>query len=71
MRHRLACVGQKIEEYLLEIALGAGDRREIIGHINHEFDSAATETVLQDRRRGFDRTPHVGVSGSPCRSPGE
>ena len=34
VRHRLARVGEQVEKHLLEIALAAGDRRKVVGHVD-------------------------------------
>ena len=53
VRRRLARVGQQVEEHLLEIALAAGDFRQVVGHVDRQLDAAPAHAVLQDGRAPF------------------
>ena len=40
----------------------------VVGHVNHQADSAPAQSVLQDCRCRIDGAPHLRVAGSSCRT---
>src|SRR5262245_44724763 len=67
MRRGLPSVGEQVEKYLFEIALAAGDCRDVIGYVDVQLDGAAAHAVSQDRRCRFDRAPQMSLTAPPCR----
>ena len=61
LRAGLARVGQEVQEHLLEIALPARHRRQIVGGVDDQFDAAPLHAVLEDRQRRFQRRRHLAV----------
>ena len=61
LRRRLPRVGEQVEKHLIEIALTARDRRKLAGDVSHSSIPLGDHPVPQDRRRRFDRAPHLSV----------
>ena len=45
---RFACVGEEVEEDLLEVALAAGDCGQVVGDVGGQLDSPPPHPVLQN-----------------------
>src|SRR5262245_51751829 len=64
---RFARVAEQVQKDLFEIALAAGDGRDVIWYVDVQIDGAAAHAISEDSRRRLDRAPYVALTASPRR----